>query len=262
MGVWMGPRGVNADKKAPVFESTGTLGTDYLYAEQTVDGVTRWEIAVLRSCTFTFRRVGKVDMTLVGAGENGSPGTADGAAAPSWARGGKGGDGAKIRRLTEQTLPRGVALPVVIGDTGGAATTFNGESSANGPAGKAGAEGAYVIGNAGYGTKDAGPANDGDAPFAVGASMLFLGVLFGASGGGGAATNNFGNGITRSASPGGATGGGDGGTKGTDTKHGEPGAANRGAGGGGAYGTYIEFGSGNGGAGGSGILLIRSSITA
>lgn len=263
MGVWLGPRGANADKKAPVFESTGTLGTDYLYDEETVNGVTRWEIAVLRSCSFTFRRVGKVDMTLVGAGENG--GTAkDESASESDIYGGDGGDGGMILRLTEQTIPRGTALPVSIGQTGGAATTFNGESSASGQAGKTGATGARCYGPA-WQIKNAGSANDGELPFLSGASRLFPGVLFGPSGGGGAATNksyNTGATYNASASSGGDTGGGDGGTKGDSTKNGKPGEANRGAGGGGAYGTYQNGGSGTGGAGGSGILLIRGSITA
>lgn len=256
MGVWMGPRGANADKKAPVFESTGTLGTDYLYSEETANGVTRWELAVLKSCSFTFRRIGKVDITLIGAGENGATGTADGDAAVKWSRGGAGGDGGKILRLTEQQIPKGTALAATIGDTGGAATTFNGESSATGQAGKAGATGAYVTGNAGAGTKNAGSANDGELPFASGASMLFPGVLFGPSGGGGSAKNALN--ISRSASSGGDDGGGDGGNDTTLT--GGAGAANRGAGGGGGRG-FTYYGNA-GGAGGSGILLIRGSITA
>lgn len=259
MGVWMGPRGANADKKAPVFECTGTLDTDYLYSEETVNGVTRWELAVLKSCSFTFRRVGKVDITLIGAGENGGAGLYDYVGGVLTARGGAGGAGGKILRLTEQTLSRGTELAAVIGTTGGAATTFNGKSSANGASLAAGGDGAEVKYNTG--TPKSGDNGDPGAAAFTGsvASRLFPTTKFAPGGGGGSAYNQ---GTSRGAGSGGADGGGNGGTEGTSTKNGAAGAANRGAGGGGGHGSSRDGGSGSGAAGGSGILLIRGSITA
>ena len=260
MGIWLGPRGKPASKLPPEFTATGTLGTDYLYAEEEGEnGTIYWEIAVLNPCAFTFSRVGNVDMTLVGAGKKGGIGQCilDGGVLK--ADGGYGGDGGDVFRSTAISLSTGVSYLVNVGASNGAATTVSagGEtlySSGDGASVAPGGRGARQYAQQAH--VEAGNGDPGVEAFASGTSLLFPGVKFGPGGGGGAAASTAaGTGYGRGT--GGVTGGGDGGDK--DDRLGYDGAANRGAGAGGGFGGFNNGSYNGGGVGGSGIALFRGA---
>jgi hypothetical protein len=251
----MGPMGQNADGKEPLFEVTkngspAVLNTDYKYTASVVGGIVHWEMALLTNCTLRFRRVGKVDLCVIGAGYDGGKGSiSEQSGVGSKTEGGAGGDGGKMLRESNVQLPRNMDLPVTIGASNGAASSLSAYSSSDGNAGAKGGAGAYANG---IQTSDNGKDGaDGALPYAIGTSMLFPGVKFGPGGGGGGTKN--GDYVSKSAGYGGDDGGGDGGTSGSTT--GANGAANSGAGAGGGYTSqYIPY---DGGIGGSGAVLIR-----
>lgn len=252
MGIWLGPRGKPKAKRPPAFISTGVLGTDYLYAEQTdSDGTVHFEIAVLKPCAFTFSRIVPVDLCLVGSGENGSKGEYKTTNGYPDAIGGPGGAGGKILRALGVSLNTGTSYLINPGENGADTTAF-GYSSANGTSGQSpGGRGARMWGTS-YISYGADPGADGEYAFGEAVSLLFSGRRY-AAGGGGAGCWNYDRG--NSQANGGDTGGGEGGTKAGHS--GANGAANTGSGAGGGY-TY-DSALYDGGVGGSGIVLIRDA---
>lgn len=246
MGVWLGPRGANGEGKAPLFTITkngspATLGTDYLYAENTVNGVVHWELAVLTSCTVNFSRVGKVDLALLAGGQAGSLG--------SNGKGGVGGKGGGITTASDVQLTKGTDYAAVIGGSG-ENTTFAGYTATSGQGSNGGTPSS---------TRNVPPVDGADGTTIWNGSheiASLANVKFGPGGGaGGYRSSDY---AYYSGSDGGDDGGGDGGEiSQSGTTAGEAGTANRGAGAGGAYLDDVFGANGQVGTGGSGILLIR-----
>ena len=260
MGVWLGPVWANGEGKEPLFTVTkngspAVLGTDYLYTHSTVNGTEQWEMALLTDCVVKFARVGKVDISVIGAGNDGCKGTvAYVVGVGSKTAGGDGGRGGDILRVTNVELPRNTDLSATIGQSNGDATSFESYSSSSPSAvpGSSGGDGAYA-----NGIQTAAPGGDGDdgsLPFSTGTSMLFPGVKFSPGGAGGGTKN--GDFVSKGAGAGGVDGGGNGGTE--DGVHtGANGAANRGAGAGGGFTSADPELPYDGGTGGSGNVLVR-----
>lgn len=247
----MGPMGANGEGKEPRFKvlkngSPATLGTDYLYEHETVNGVENWEIALLVSCTISFQRVGTVDLALVAGGQSGKTG---GKASPDDEKyGGKGGAGGGITTGSGVSLQLRHDYAAVVGETD-EDTEFDSYTAVSG----AGSEGGKMWYSGGMKTSKGA---DGTVIWGGDHEIEDLqGVKFGAGGGvGGHVTGSY---ASYSGTSGGATGGGNG--AGTGGGSGHPGQANTGSGGGGAYRneTWTPK-DGTPGDGGSGIIIIRN----
>lgn len=182
MGVWLGPMAKAA--KGLRFEIPGaTEGIDYFYTEETVDGVTYFELAIPKNLTVRILKAALVRLCLVAGG---MPGGAAGST-----NGGTGGAGGEVLQpANEVTLSPG-DYPVVIGGSG-ENSSFNGLTARTGygASGGSGAQaysswdGAYVE------TVSASGGGSGTLPFASGAgqSLNFKGRRFGNGGSGGGCT--------------------------------------------------------------------------
>ena len=258
--LWKGPMGSGAKKLPPLFTYTG----NYAYDEYTdPDGTVHWELALLTSGTLTFSRVvPKVDLFLVGGGEQGNAGSASGSSDYIHVYGGDGGDGGKTLTQTGVPVAKNTAYSVVVGDgesgdDPATASTALGYSSANGNAGATGADGAYCQYYNSANGHDAGNGDPGVYAFGDAACLLNPGRKYGAAGAGGAArfVNSQNAAYNKSAGTGGDTGGGDGGTP--NAIHGSAGAANTGSGGGGGWSRNYDVYAGA--PGGSGIAILRDA---
>ena len=233
--------GLDKRKRPPRFVCSGTLGTDYLYAEETAaDGTVNWELAFLKSCSVTFSRVPDADLFLVAGGNPGS--------------GGNGGRGGNRLTLRAVKIDANVEYTVTIGGSG--APTSAGSASTADSGAESGAAGGYGgwVESGGQHHATAG----GNGAYAFGESTSMIPQLSGrryAPGGGGGGFRNEAWVYANNAA-GGTTGGGVGGS--LNSKNGGNGDGNTGSGGGGRCRDTQE-GDGNVGAGGSGIVILRNA---
>lgn len=263
MGVWLGPMGSN--KISFITEN------DYEYTNTSIPPVyasdeqgVNWEIAFKASGTLKFKKnPGPIDVFLVGGGQNGDDGSLYEYGGVYSAKGGKGGDGGKVRTVTGKTVSRGTTYHVVIGSAG-ADSSFWDVSSAQGTAKEGGAG---SVTNLGSGGSSAGNGTAGSYAFGASTSLINSGVKYGASGGGGGSRRKtdwagqyYGYGATTGSGHGGEAHDYDYSTPGA-ADNGSDAIANTGAGGGGGASVIDSsknITKGNGGAGASGIIIIRN----
>ena len=268
MGVWLGPMGAGSwEGKAPVFTvevpsgtdewKIGQPGIDYYYKQTPETGVAidYWEIALIKDCKITFTKVGKVDYTLIGAGERGGSAVCTQFSPGYNCRGGSGGNGGKYLRETGIALKLKNSYEITIGNSASALTSgFDNDTESNQASNGA-------LGGAGgsawqqYSPISASAGGSGIKPYEHYDSILYPTQFFCAGGGGGGARNNPSKtgSLDAVASSGGNTGGGNGGN---ETYHSGTNGTFYGAGGGGAqaFTTDITWGA----YGSQGIILIRN----
>lgn len=189
MGVWLGPMGsakfsftVNGEKATPGIHDKYI----YLYDNTTKN----WEIAFLQSCVVTFSQNVEADFFLVGGGQQGQQGTAEGTYYGAKDSGGKGGNGGEVINGSGNIRKR-TSYPLTIGGSNENTIGF-GYTAVYG-AGIAGGDGGlikYPLGPSAPSLKDAVPGTAGVKAFNGTDTLIgtFTGTLFGASGGGGGVT--------------------------------------------------------------------------
>ena len=238
----------------------------YLFASGN-DGI--WELALLESGTLTWlTNPGRVDLCLVGAGNDGGNGYSNGTWQGAYVYSGSGGDGGRVYSNTAG-VTLGTEIDVVVGAEKGADSSIGSWSSANGQAIKGGRGAEMPQQSNAVGTVNTGGA-DGVWPFGEAADNTMIPELQGKrmapSGGGGHANNR----IEYAGNPpyynyvytdehggdneGGASGAGNGGER--SHRNGYD-ATGIGAGGGGGYGRGESYDGGYGGKGSQGAVLIR-----
>ncbi len=243
-----------------------------------VTGIVYWEIAFWKSCEFKFDRVvDKVDLFMVGPGNNGRRGSYSNYGVTS--SGGKGGDGGEIRNYSGVPIRQGVTYTVTLGspgDDGYISANDSHHTTVNIGQGYSSSGGARKAGGAGATNSDdqtkQNASNGVDGVLSFGGRYngvndaleyerrhIWCGVYFGASGGGGVGCSQNGTGVTAGRGSGGRSAAGNGGGAGEAGQAAAEGETKKnhgaGGGGGGTYGTTIK----NGGAGCPGILMIRNA---
>jgi len=260
MGVWLGPRGLDASKRPPVFTYNGETcdGTAYMSVpgvftyrvQAAADGKVNWELAIYYGVNTALRFsrvVNEIDAFYVGPGADGASGTSSG----TTAYGGRGGNGGEVKTVSGISISANVDYPITIG-SGSTATSGFGNSAAPG-GGKAGGTGATAADN---NPSDAPAVSDGELSFGgTGIRQHWTSVKFGAPGGGGGARSA--NGTIANPAAGGSSNAGSGGA------YGNAGAAaslagSGAGGGGGSYDRATGYNDKPGGAGASGILILRN----
>jgi len=122
MGVWLGPIKsnrfsftVDGEKAIPGIHNKYI----YLYNNTTKD----WEIAFLQSCTVIFSQSVEADFFLVGGGQEGQKGIAEGTYYGAKNSGGKGGKGGEIVNKTG-TIQKRISYSLIIGNSNKTTTGF------------------------------------------------------------------------------------------------------------------------------------------
>lgn len=195
MGVWLGPMGsgkfsftVNGEKATP--------GTHDKYIYLYDDTTKNWEIAFLQSCKVTFFQNVEADFFLVGGGQQGQQGVAEGDYYGAKDSGGKGGKGGEVINRSGNIRKR-ISYPLTIGGSNentvgfGYTAVYGGASGWSGIDGGAGGLIQYPQGpDPGPSLYDAKAGNAGVKAFNDADTLIetFAGTLFGASGGGGGVT--------------------------------------------------------------------------
>lgn len=236
-----------------ITEDSFTFTGTYLFARDEETG--HFELALTSSGTLTWLTLpDKVDLFLVGNGQNGTAGNYN--SSTTWHTGGSGGNGGRC--YTEKEVELANSCTAVIGNDTTLTTNGTTYTSANGPSPKEGGIGALVANDIYSMPRVNAGGSDGVYAYGEVEDTTMLGVSdarFGASGGGGHVQNNlyYHSGSRGGKNTGGVTGGGFGGT--SQAVAGTAGSFYGAGGGGGASDQFA--GDGAGGAGAGGVILIR-----
>lgn len=191
MGVWLGPMGsvkfsftVNGEKATPGIHDKYI----YLYDNTTKN----WEIAFLQSCKVTFSQNVEADFFLVGGGQQGQRGDAEGTYYGAKDCGGKGGKGGEVINSSGNIQKR-ISYPLTIGGSNentigfGYTAVYGGASGWSGIDGGAGGLIQYPQGPGDPSLEDADAGTAGVKAFNGKDTLIetLTGTLFGSSGGGG-----------------------------------------------------------------------------